>query len=287
MRITALILLLALPCIALTIHVPGDLPTIQEGLDAASDNDTVLVASGIYYENIVRPETYGVKLIGSGQGDCIIDGGGAGTVVLVAVCLDCPSIDSATLISGFTIQNGRAINGGGFDIGWNNDLAIEHVTISNNISIDNGSDMCGGGGMKCYFCRPQLKHVTISNNVAARGGGVHCHHADPLFEFVTIINNFATRGSGIYSLAELSSPSLVNSTVFGNGGLGTIYLRYQAGVNVQSSIIWGNGSYSIFNESGWGISVTCSNISGGWEGLGNICADPLFCDPDCTVTVFT
>ena len=34
------------------IHVPGDQPTIQAGIGAATNGDTVLVAAGIYYENI-------------------------------------------------------------------------------------------------------------------------------------------------------------------------------------------------------------------------------------------
>ena len=34
------------------IHVPDDQPTIQAGINAATDGDTVLVAENTYYENI-------------------------------------------------------------------------------------------------------------------------------------------------------------------------------------------------------------------------------------------
>ena len=41
-------LLLSLPAAGAVIHVPADRPTIQGGIGAASDGDTVLVADGIY-----------------------------------------------------------------------------------------------------------------------------------------------------------------------------------------------------------------------------------------------
>ena len=41
--------------------------SIQKGLDESNSGDTVLVDSGLYTENIIWPQTYGHKLIRSGE----------------------------------------------------------------------------------------------------------------------------------------------------------------------------------------------------------------------------
>lgn len=50
--LTAILLGLAATTYSQVIHVPADYPTIQAGIDAATNGDTVLVDTGTYVENI-------------------------------------------------------------------------------------------------------------------------------------------------------------------------------------------------------------------------------------------
>ncbi len=90
------------------IHIPADQPTIQAGINAAENGDTVLVAPGTYTENInFSGKAITVKSSGGAKAT-IIDGGQAGSVV---------TFDSGegltSVLHGFTIQNGNAADFGG------------------------------------------------------------------------------------------------------------------------------------------------------------------------------
>jgi hypothetical protein len=61
MRQVVILLILTSLCGGATINVPGDFPTIQGGIDAAVDGDTILVAPGDYV--ITSPITFRGKAL--------------------------------------------------------------------------------------------------------------------------------------------------------------------------------------------------------------------------------
>jgi len=104
-----------LPSSATMINIPDDYLTIQEGIDASSDSDTVLVQPDTYYENInfnghniVLGSLYLTTEDTSYISQTSIDGDSSGSVVILE-----NNEDSTAVITGFTIQNGLALYGGG------------------------------------------------------------------------------------------------------------------------------------------------------------------------------
>jgi hypothetical protein len=97
------------------INIPADFPTIQQGIDSSISGDTILVQPGTYTENInfsgkniIVASLFLTTQDTSYIDSTIIDGGSAGSVVTIE-----SGEDSTAVITGFTIQNGNYIYGGG------------------------------------------------------------------------------------------------------------------------------------------------------------------------------
>ena len=286
--------------LAATIHVPIDQPTIQTGIDAASDGDTVLVADEIYTgagnKNLDLKDKEITVQSENGPENCIIDCEGDGRGFYFH-----SGEGTTSKISGFTITNGSVNHGGGIY------CEDSSPTISNCTILSNKGSFYGGG-IFCKNSSPTISNCTISNNwgsFVSYGGGIYCcEGSSPTISKCTIIENIATEygggiscrvtssptitnciisgntaeaGGGIYS--SNSSPTLINCTVSNNmasavgGGI-----LCSASPFITNCIFWDNSPDELYADSGTPV-VTYSDIKGGYTGDGNIDTDPLFADP--------
>jgi len=258
-----LVLVLAGFSSATIINIPADYPTIQQGIDASADGDTVLVQPGTYYENI---DFNGHNIVlGSlflTTGDImyipvtVIRGTGWGTVVIIG-----SGENQNTMLTGFTVTNGDETSlGGGIRIQDSNPAIIFNAIIGNTAFVWDASSY--GGGIYCNNSNPLIMNNIIADNFAGAGG-----HGNP-----------QAYGAGIF--CSNSNGTIRNNTICGN----RIFSGYGSGLYIINSntiffnnIFWGNdlGSGHISGDS---VDMTYSNIEGGFPGIGNIELVPLFID---------
>jgi hypothetical protein len=279
----------AVPCLvsARIINVPAEYATIQAGIDASADGDTVLVAEGTYHERINfngRGCTLASRFILNGDtssiGETIIDGDSAGEVVTFN-----QAEGSATALIGLTIQNGRTINGSGIHCIGAGPVIRDNVVVSNRSTSDAGL----GGGI---CCENQSDATIVSNwiigNRAGYGAGIASYNSSPVIDRNFIFGNVAPsgelggNGGGIYCTGP-SNPIIRHNDIrgdsafWGGGGIScggnvqalisgnTIFQNIGGGVQLSqnNSILIGNvieGNLSQLNISGGGI--VCADFSG-------------------------
>jgi hypothetical protein len=154
------------------IRVPAEQPTIQAGINAVSDYDTVLVADGTYTGSGNRDiRFYGrsVKLISeNGPEVTIIDCQADPYDQHFGVKFDSGE-STESLIDGFTVQNAEMDNDAGI---WCHNSS---PTIRNCILTGNG-----WYGLRCYAgASPHVENVTFMGN---SGSGVAVTQSSPVFD---------------------------------------------------------------------------------------------------------
>ena len=86
------------------IGVPADVNRVSMALVVAAPYDTILVAPGIYYENLIWPNKAGIKLLSEEGCDAtVLDGRNRDQVIGIY-----SGVDTTTVVRGFTIRNGHA-----------------------------------------------------------------------------------------------------------------------------------------------------------------------------------
>jgi predicted outer membrane repeat protein len=277
-------------------NVPADYGTVQAGIDATIDGDTVLVAAGTYVENINFNGKNIVVTSSQGTDSTYIDGNQDGSVVTFE-----NGENSTAILSGFTITNGNGSGIEGYEGRGGGVFCINSSPTLKDLTVNGNQAETSGAGLWFGYSNSQLVDLIISNNVAAgdlgAGGGISINYnSDLTLTNMLVIGNEAAYGAGI-ELWSYSKPLLNSVTIVGNTGSygGGLLLSGGCHPTINNSILWGNSPHEIqigISEQPDSVSISYSDISGGQDsiltnvngeiiwGLGNIDANPLFCDPD-------
>ena len=296
----------------ITRNVPAEYGTIQAAINASYSGDTVLAQPDTYVENIDfigKNIIVGSLFLTSGDtsyiSSTIIDGAAAGSVVAFE-----NGEDSTAMLTGFTIQNGLSIYGGGILCTGSNPSINNNYIRDNSCSIYGGGIYCSdaspsiinckifgnaasanGGGIYCGgYISPIISNCEIySNSAENSGGGLYIYESSPVLTYnIFHNNNSSNNGGGIcfgnaHIYEDILNNTITENTATGSGG-GVCLLGPGTIASFTNAIFWGNTAGSGFNQFNIDAnlpSITFSDIQDTvWPGEGNLSCDPMFCDSE-------
>lgn len=276
-------------CVADTIHVPGDQPTIQTGIDAAVNGDAVLVATGTYVVNIDF-KGKGITVISEhGPALTVIDGSSPPNPDQGSCVTFMSDEGSDSVIEGFTLTGGTGnkipqsqwVGGGGL-------YSCEAAPIiRGNIITQNTADH--GCGIYIESRNTNFESALIESNVIDSNAGtesyrsgIFCRSVDSL-----IVNNSITNNDYAGITGEYSGLIVSENIISDNNGTG-LNLRY-SGSSIINNIIKNNhspmdggGIYCFTCSPLIASNLICDNIAD-WQGGGIMANHSSYPDIYCNV----
>jgi parallel beta-helix repeat protein len=294
------VILCASLCIAETINVnpngTADYQTIQQAINNANNDDTVIVAPATYYENVdfigkaitvtsTDPEDWAVVE------STIINANDVNSAVIFT-----NSEGPASIITGFTITGGVGTAVTGLftsRLGAGVCCYYSSPTITKNIIIGNTGGSASGGGVGGLNSNAIVTRNIIKQNTASNGGGVANWYGNMKVSNNLIYENIASTGGGITSYNN--GGEFINNTLVDNSSTSIAENIYAYGDFIISNNIIFKGTSD--GESGINIvganiyTFSYNNVFGGGGGdygtlpdqagiNGNISVDPLFVNED-------
>jgi hypothetical protein len=298
-------LFLASTATSTIINVPVDQPTVQAGIDASVDGDTVLIAPGRYYENI---SFRGKNIVVASNFILSKD-----TIDIAATILDGSQPthpDTASVVRivegeftavlmGFVITGGTGTDwtdpnfsftkwreGGGILVNQST------PTIQNNIVVYNycrtvpaGVQNSGGGGIRAGYSAPIIKNNVFAYNTGFYGNGVYLIGSNGEIKNNIVIENSGGEsygGGGIWigfngTAVQVDNNTVVGNTSLGSQGGGGMLIFNNGRMNSRNNVVWNNtgGEIGLWLTPAGNVTVDYTDVPGGYSGTGNFDSDPL------------
>lgn len=252
------------------IHIPSDYETIQSGILNSGNGDTIVVAQGIYYENLNllgKSITLSSEFLLDGNKshiqNTIIDGSQPQHADTASVVLMVNGESASTKICGLTLTGGSGTiwmdehgagtyrEGGGILMNGSAAVICHNRIIGNRVTNEEQVISTGGGGIRCGDGNPTISQNLIMGNYGKYGGGIVLNYSGAYIHNNTIVKNESaaaySAGTGIWCTEDGASPKVfVNNTITENtasGGCGGISLLGTSAL-LNSNIVWGNTTSS-------------------------------------------
>jgi predicted outer membrane repeat protein len=192
----------------------------------------------------------------------------------------CNYISSSLTVTNSSFNGNSAAIGGGM---FNSD---ESGTTLTDCSFIGNKAEYEGGGMYNILSSPDITGCKFIGNSASDGGGIYSSidSSPTLTNCLFNSNEAENNGGGIYSFwcnpVVSNCTFKANSATNGNGlACDSIDPNYISNIQITNCVVWDGGG-GIWNNDDSVITITYSDIQGGYPGMGNIDIDPLLVDPN-------